>query len=103
MHLTQQLLAVRWREPEVVAMDTPAHLTTPVTRSFSHRSSRSSVSVSSNSEQLQLEEEKRDEEEGEREERAEQSSENQEELPPSPPTTPQLLLETITTSLKKVC
>lgn len=95
-----QLLAVRWRKPEVVAEDTPAHPTTPVMRSFSLKSGRSSTSVSSNSEQLQQEEEEvREEEEGEREEEKEGS---REELSPSPPT-PQLLIEALTASLKKVC
>lgn len=57
--------------------------------------------MSSNSEQLQQEEEEkvREEEEGEREEEKEGS---REELPPSPPT-PQLLIEALTASLKKVC
>lgn len=95
---TPQLLAVRWREPEFVAEDTPAHPTTPVERSFSLKRGRSRTSVSSNSEQLQQDEEEkaREEEEGEREEEKEGSREA------SPPT-PQLLIEALTASLKKVC
>ena len=93
---TIQLLAIRWREPEVIADDAPAHPSTPIVRSFSHKSIHSSVSVTSNSEQLQ-------QEEGEREEKAELegSSERQEELPLFIPT-PQLLVKALTASLNKV-
>lgn len=105
-----QLLAIRWREsepvPEVVAMDTPAHSTTaPVVRSFSlrgHHSSTGSTGGNDNSGQLQ-----KDEQEGEEEEEGEREEENEgsrAELPPSPPIpTPQLLIEALTASLKKVC
>ena len=117
MHCTQ-LLAVRWREPEpeVIAVDTPGHPTTPIARgsSFSLKNGHSSsANVSSSSAgQLQQEEEEKEKEEkevreeeveGEREEEKEGS---QEEPPPSPPTpiaTPQLLIKALTTSLKKVC
>ena len=107
-----QLLAVRWREsepvPEVVAVDTPAHPTTtpvPVVRSFSlsgSHGSTGSVGGNGNSGQLRQdggeEEEKLEEEEEEREKEG-----SQKELPPSPPIpTPQLLIEALTASLKKV-
>ena len=111
-----QLLAVRWREPEpvpeVVAVDTPAHLTTtpvPVVRSFSlsgSHGSTASVGGNGNSGQLRQdggEEEEKLEEEEEEEEREEEKEGSQKELPPSPPTpTPQLLIEALTASLKKV-
>ena len=93
---------MRWREPEAVAKRdvlTPNATPPPVvvSRSVSHPNSRSSIGSNSEQEREEGGEGERGEGEGK-----EGSSESQDELPSSSPPTPQLLVETLTASLKKV-